>query len=128
MNKIDILRESTFGSRIAEDEQDVLQSYFVETEHWRKVISGSVDVVYGPKGSGRVPHSIALFAIEWASFDPSPHSDTSRLDVAIRLRIGRRPYEGKTGDRETGRSPASLLQNVRGPGPQRRARPKSRFP
>jgi hypothetical protein len=53
MNKIDILRGSTFGSRIAEDEQDALQSYFVETEHWRKVISGSVDVVYGPKGSGK---------------------------------------------------------------------------
>ncbi len=53
MHKIDILRESTFGSRIAEDELDEIQSYFVETEHWRKVISGAVDVVYGPKGSGK---------------------------------------------------------------------------
>jgi hypothetical protein len=53
MNKIDILRASTFGSRIAEDESDALESYFVETEHWRKVIGGTVDVVYGPKGSGK---------------------------------------------------------------------------
>ena len=27
--------------------------YFVETDQWRKVISGQVDVVYGPKGSGK---------------------------------------------------------------------------
>jgi hypothetical protein len=53
VNKIEILRGTTFGSRIAEDELNALEAYFVETEHWRKVISGSVDVVYGPKGSGK---------------------------------------------------------------------------
>jgi len=53
MNKRDILASSTFGQRIAEDEADQLISYFVETEQWRKVISGQVDVVYGPKGSGK---------------------------------------------------------------------------
>jgi hypothetical protein len=53
MDKHKILRQITFGSRIAEEEQDALQSYFVETEHWRKVINGEVDVVYGPKGSGK---------------------------------------------------------------------------
>jgi hypothetical protein len=53
MGKLDTLRTITFGSRIAEDELDALESYFVETEHWRKVISGDVDVVYGPKGSGK---------------------------------------------------------------------------
>jgi hypothetical protein len=53
MNKRDILASSTFGQRIAEDEADELVSYFVETEQWRRVIGGQVDVVYGPKGSGK---------------------------------------------------------------------------
>lgn len=53
MNKRDILAASTFGQRIAEDEADELISYFVETEQWRRVIAGEVDVVYGPKGSGK---------------------------------------------------------------------------
>jgi hypothetical protein len=53
MNKRDVLSATTFGQRIAEDEVDALISYFVETEQWRKVISGDVDVIYGPKGSGK---------------------------------------------------------------------------
>ncbi len=53
MNKRDVLAAITFGHRIAEDEVDTLISYFVETDQWRKVISGQVDVVYGPKGSGK---------------------------------------------------------------------------
>lgn len=59
MTKLDVLTEITFGQRIAEDEVDTLNSYFVETEQWRKVISGQVDVVYGPKGSGKS----ALYAL-----------------------------------------------------------------
>ena len=55
MNKRDVLAAITFGHRIAEDEVDTLISYFVETDQWRKVISGQVDVVYGPKGSGKAP-------------------------------------------------------------------------
>ena len=43
----------TFGQRIAEDEVKALSSYFVETDQWRKLIAGDVDVVYGPKGSGK---------------------------------------------------------------------------
>jgi hypothetical protein len=53
MNKREVLAHTNFGQRIAEDEADDLASYFVETEQWRKVISGAVDVVYGPKGSGK---------------------------------------------------------------------------
>jgi len=53
MNKRDVLAAVTFGERIAEDEADALISYFVETDQWRKVLSGDVDVVYGPKGSGK---------------------------------------------------------------------------
>jgi hypothetical protein len=53
MSKQDVLANMTFGERIAEDEAEALVSYFVETDQWRRLISGSVDVVYGPKGSGK---------------------------------------------------------------------------
>jgi len=53
MTKREVLASLTFGQRIAEDEADALASYFVETEQWRKIISGEADVVYGPKGSGK---------------------------------------------------------------------------
>jgi hypothetical protein len=53
MNRIETLRATKFGQRIAEDEADDLALYFVETDQWRKLISGDVDVVYGPKGSGK---------------------------------------------------------------------------
>ncbi len=52
-SKIEILKQSEFGSRIAEEEIDDLQSYFVETESWRKVLSGDVDIVFGSKGAGK---------------------------------------------------------------------------
>jgi hypothetical protein len=51
--KRDVLKSVTFGQRIAEEEGDALASYFVETDQWRKVLSGEVDIVYGPKGSGK---------------------------------------------------------------------------
>ena len=48
MTKREILATLTFGQRIAEDEADALASYFVETEQWRKIISGEADVVERP--------------------------------------------------------------------------------
>ena len=45
----DLLSKAKFGSRIAEDEVDDLESYFVETEQWRKILSGEVDIVFGSK-------------------------------------------------------------------------------
>lgn len=59
MNKREVLAATRFGTRIAEDEIEHLAQYFVETEQWRKVAAGDVDVVYGPKGSGKS----ALYAL-----------------------------------------------------------------
>lgn len=59
MDKKTALMNATFGSRVAEDEVDVLHSYFVETEEWRKIIAGDVDIIYGSKGSGKS----ALYAL-----------------------------------------------------------------
>lgn len=49
----EILAAANFGGRIAEDEVDELHSYFVETEQWRKLHAGDVDIVFGSKGSGK---------------------------------------------------------------------------
>lgn len=53
MTLLEVLKSSAFGRRTAEEEYDLLHEYFVETEQWRRVFSGDVDIVYGPKGSGK---------------------------------------------------------------------------
>jgi hypothetical protein len=53
MDKRSVLTNTDFGKRIAEQERNELDSYFVQTEQWRGVFSGEIDVVYGPKGSGK---------------------------------------------------------------------------
>ncbi|RSV45964.1 hypothetical protein CA233_13790 [Sphingomonas sp. ABOLD] len=53
MEPLDVLRQATFGRRTAEEEAEQLRRYFVETEQWSQVFNGEVDVVYGPKGSGK---------------------------------------------------------------------------
>lgn len=50
---IEVLREVQFGNQVAEEEKDELSNYFVETQSWRKIIRGDIDVVYGPKGAGK---------------------------------------------------------------------------
>ena len=59
MDKKAVLRSITFGHRVAEDETDVLSTYFVETDHWERLYRGDIDIVYGPKGSGKS----ALYAL-----------------------------------------------------------------
>lgn len=51
-NREQILQQSDFGSRIAEDDSQ-LTNYFVETEHWRKLTEDKVDIIFGAKGSGK---------------------------------------------------------------------------
>jgi hypothetical protein len=52
-DKQDILRQISFGERIAEEEVEELAGYFVETDQWKRIFGGQVDVVYGAKGSGK---------------------------------------------------------------------------
>lgn len=59
----------TFGHRIAEEEVDALASYFVETDTWRRLLSGQVDVVYGPKGAGKSALYTLLLQRKEALFD-----------------------------------------------------------
>lgn len=53
MDRREAIQQATFGERIAEQEIDELASYFVETDQWRRLYAGDVDIVYGPKGSGK---------------------------------------------------------------------------
>ncbi len=48
-----LLETASFGERIAEDEVNELENYFVETDQWRRLASGEADVVYGAKGAGK---------------------------------------------------------------------------
>jgi ABC-type uncharacterized transport system YnjBCD ATPase subunit len=52
-DKYEILRSISFGQRVAEEEADLLETYFVETDQWTRLFRGDIDVVYGPKGSGK---------------------------------------------------------------------------
>lgn len=54
-----LLEAASFGQRIAEDEVQELANYFVETDQWRRLVSGEADIVYGPKGAGKS----ALYAL-----------------------------------------------------------------
>lgn len=52
-SKLDTLKQTEIGERVAEEEADTLEQYFVETDQWRQMCEGKIDVVYGPKGSGK---------------------------------------------------------------------------
>jgi len=51
--KLALLRSVEIGERVAEEEVEKLEKYFVKTEQWSQMEAGEVDVVYGPKGSGK---------------------------------------------------------------------------
>jgi hypothetical protein len=53
MTKRETLEKSNFGRRIAEEETDDLKQYFVQTEQWKRLLAGDIDIIYGPKGSGK---------------------------------------------------------------------------
>ncbi len=59
MDKRTTLQQMTFGARVAEDEAAQLHAYFVETDLWRRIFAGEIDVVKGAKGTGKS----ALYAL-----------------------------------------------------------------
>ena len=67
--KIAILRETTLGERIAEEERDELARYFVQTDYWRKIFAGKADIVYGNKGTGKSAIYLLILAHEDGLFD-----------------------------------------------------------
>lgn len=47
------LEEVTFGNQVAENEANNLATYFIETQPWKKLYKGEVDVIFGSKGAGK---------------------------------------------------------------------------
>lgn len=53
MERLDLLRQLTFGTQVAEDEVARLQEYFVQTDQWNRIERGDIDIVRGEKGAGK---------------------------------------------------------------------------
>lgn len=53
MEKIEVIRRTNVGSRIAENEKDGLNKYFQKTYLWEQIINEEIDIVFGCKGSGK---------------------------------------------------------------------------
>jgi hypothetical protein len=53
MDTLHLLKEASFGARVAEDETSELASYFVETDQWTRIVRGEIDVIRGEKGAGK---------------------------------------------------------------------------
>ncbi len=53
MNKKQILESIDIGSRVAEDEQNKLKKYFIKTHAFKELDEDKVDILYGPKGTGK---------------------------------------------------------------------------
>jgi hypothetical protein len=49
----ELLSRVSFGTQVAEDERRDLARYFVETDQWRRIVNGEIDVVRGEKGAGK---------------------------------------------------------------------------
>jgi len=47
------LEDISFGNQVAENEAGTLSSYFVETQAWKKLYAGEVDIIFGSKGAGK---------------------------------------------------------------------------
>jgi hypothetical protein len=53
MERKALLGQISFGSQVAEDERRELARYFVETDQWKRIFGGEVDIVRGEKWSGK---------------------------------------------------------------------------
>jgi hypothetical protein len=62
MDKLNILQNIHVGSRVAEDEQQYLEKYFIKTNEYKLISNDDVDIVYGAKGTGK--SAIYLHLIE----------------------------------------------------------------
>jgi hypothetical protein len=100
MNKYEILRSISFGQRIAEEEADLLATYFVETDQWTRLFRGDIDVIYGPKGSGKSALYSLLLAKSGELFDrnillvpaENPRGTTAFRDLAIDPPVSEREF------------------------------------
>jgi ABC-type uncharacterized transport system YnjBCD ATPase subunit len=53
VKRLELLKQMSFGSQIAEEEGGALAGDFVETNQWQKIANGEIDIVRGEKGAGK---------------------------------------------------------------------------
>jgi hypothetical protein len=53
LDRLNLLKQLSFGTQVAEDEVASLQEYFVRTDQWSRIVRGDIDVVRGEKGAGK---------------------------------------------------------------------------
>jgi len=102
MDKYEILRPVSFGERVAEEETDLLATYFVETDQWNRLFRGEIDVIYGPKGSGKSALYSLLLNKSGELFDrgilltaaENPRGATAFRDIATDPPVSEREFVG----------------------------------
>jgi hypothetical protein len=53
MQRLELIRQLSFGSQVAEEEVQELANYFVQTHQWDQIASGRLDIIRGEKGAGK---------------------------------------------------------------------------
>lgn len=48
-----MLKQLSFGAQVAEEEANELESYFVQTDQWDRILGGKIDIIRGEKGAGK---------------------------------------------------------------------------
>lgn len=71
MDRLELLKQLSFGSQVAEDEVASLQEYFVRTDQWSRIVRGDIDVVRGEKGAGKSALYLLLSKSKEDLFDRS---------------------------------------------------------
>jgi hypothetical protein len=56
IQRLRLLKQISFGARVAEDETNELASYFVETDQWERISRGEIDVIRGIKERGKAQY------------------------------------------------------------------------
>lgn len=69
MYRLELLKQLSFGSQVAEDEVASLQDYFVQTDQWNRISRGDVDIIRGDKGAGKSAIYLLLTKNKDAFFD-----------------------------------------------------------
>jgi energy-coupling factor transporter ATP-binding protein EcfA2 len=64
LERLELLQQITFGETVAEEETFELRRYFTKTSVWTDLSNGKIDLVFGPKGSGK--SALYLLLADWA--------------------------------------------------------------
>lgn len=96
MEKLEVLKATTAGKRVAEEEIEGLKNYFIKTFLWEQLLSDEIDIVFGCKGSGKSALYNHLSTMDYALLDKNvllclaenPRGTTAFKDLSITPPVG----------------------------------------